>query len=898
MTHVFTVTNESSSSVTYKLTLDLPEGWTSLPISPEVTLPPQGSKPIFVNVNVPEDTPAGKYEVTLTASSTDGTVEESETTYIQVESVPGFDLSWEREPTRPSPGTSVEGAIKIVNSGNTIDTYKVDISLEEGWEYSMEEEEVRLMAGQSTTLPLSFTIPEGAESGARYRIEVEVVSKRRPSLEKTLTATGSLAPPPPDRVTRTLYPLWDTVSDIYVDQRGDPSFYFGGRGEIPSLGEISANLRFDMEGVNRAGLRIMKENWGFRLGRASVSGSYLGVTGKPLFMGEIDDTSTKILFTQESKGISLDREGENWELRGVLASDTSEGFLMAELQGIYEITADQVVDGLITTVETENGQGTIIEGGIELSDDQFEFYPSFIRVSPGYRNQLPGHGYGVDVTWEEKEFTSSFYWDFDLTKLEEGGNSYTSSENRFEATTSLDLGENLNSSFSLGLTRRLSDDEPVSNDLISTNFSGSMEGGEFLNWSISSRIRNTVDNVSNTATTLGSISASIGFDIGTSEHRLSTTLQRFAGPTETNIQNSFSLTSNFPDSPLSPRFSLRRSERDTTVRINISETSPEDLGVNLSFSASVVQQDSFSLSLSTSFPDIFPFAGPTKGQVEGYLFIDENGNGQKDEGEQGIDGALLSLDNHEALSGEDGLFIFPPVRPGNYELEIIEIQSGLKPTVDLPRSVQVEKGEETQVLIPVQPRSWIRGLVFDDDNQNGTRDQGEPGMGGIKFSIIGEDQEKTIRSGSNGRFTIDLRPGNYQVQLQENSLPERYEPTTPVSVEVEAEKYGRTEVSFGVYQKPRPIEVTFGPPTAEFSYQPEEPAVGQEILLDGSGSSAIQTEIESYEWKLTHDETEITREGEKTRVRLDEPGDWKVTLTVTDKNGLKGQQIKTISVSG
>ncbi|MBS3766218.1 hypothetical protein KGY71_06825, partial [Candidatus Bipolaricaulota bacterium] len=265
--------------------------------------------------------------------------------------------------------------------------------------------------------------------------------------------------------------------------------------------------------------------------------------------------------------------------------------------------------------------------------------------------------------------------------------------------------------------------------------------------------------------------------------------------------------------------------------------------------------------------------------------------------EQGVQNALLSLTDREAITGEGGKFVLPPVQPGRYELKIQEVKAGLKPTIEMPYSVQVKPGEVHQVDIPLQPRSWLKGLVFDDKNQSGTRNQGEPGLGDIRFSIVGEDGQKSIRSGSNGRFIVDLTPGTYLVELEKESLPKRYEPTTPAQVTVEAEKYGRTEVRFGVYQKPRPVKITFGPPTAKFSYTPTKPKVGQEILLDGSESSAIETEIESYHWKLVHGDTVIAREGERIRVKLGEPGDWKVTLTVTDKNGLKGKQVQTISVS-
>ncbi|MBS3765957.1 hypothetical protein KGY71_05490, partial [Candidatus Bipolaricaulota bacterium] len=746
-------------------------------------------------------------------------------------------------------------------------------------------------------LGLSLTAPRGDSSGERYRVEVTVTSTKRPEKESTLTSSGNLAPPPPEQVPGTLFPSWDTTFDAFVNQTGNPSFFFGGDGDIPSVGEVYANLSFDIQGVKNASLRVMKKNWGFTLDSASISGSYLGVNGSPLFMGDWDNSSARLIFSEQAKGFSLEREGEYWDLRAVLATDEEEGFSLAELQGVYEFSTGQVLDGLITTAESNGETGTIIEAGLELGGEDFVLYPAFVNVFPGYPNQLPSRTYDVDVNWEGRELTTNFNWYLSQTRLGTDPNTYWTTENNLNASTSIELGENMDSQFSLSWTRRASNDTPKSTDVITQECSGSISGGEVLTWSLGGSFRKTVDHISDTTINVQNINSGVEFELGESEHFVSSSFRKTLAPNYEDYSSSLSLTSRFPDAPLSPTFTLTRGDTDTTARVNLSETGGDGLSLNLSFSASLVQQDSVSLSITASYPGIFPFIGKTKGQVEGYLFIDENRNGVRDEEEQGVQNALLSLSNLEAITGERGNFVLPPVQPGRYKLKIQEVKSGLKPTIQMPYSIEVKAGEVRQVDIPLQPRSWIRGLVFDDDNQNETRDQGEPGMGGIRFSIVGEDIEKTIRSGSNGRFTIDLTPGTYRVKLQEDSLPERYELTTPESFEVKAEKYGRTEVIFGVHQKPRPIEVTFGPPTAEFSYQPEEPTVGREILLDGSRSSAIQTEIESYEWKLTHADREITRKGEKVRVTLPETGKWEVSLTVTDQNDLKGKAVKTITVS-
>ena len=900
VTHVFTVHNNGTDSDTYDLTVNLPEDWSMLPIPDQVNVPAGSVRPVFVNVNVPGNAKAEKYDITLTAKSTgDPTLQVSGTAKIQVKSAPGLGLKWEAEPSRIGPGMTVEGRFSVSNNGNLPDRYVIDVTAPDGWTYSLEEQAVRLMPGESRTLAISITAPEIAEPGTRYRIEIKVNSEHDRQLEKTISSTGQLAPPPPERVSAELFPTWDTFTNFNVNQNGQPSFYFSGLGEIPRLGEISANLNLSADGFEAGRLRVMADVWGFVLNGSTISGSYLSTSGgAPLFMAEFDDFSAEFLFTEEGKGLSLEKEGEYLDLRAVLGTDKKNGEVsFQEIDGAYEFSNGVILDGLITSAETQTESGTIVGAGLELLGEKFEIYPSFIKVDPGYPNQSPRLDTRVNVLYDEDEFTTSFGWNYTRTRLGEEPDYYHSTEHRFNVSTSINLGENIDSDFSLGFRRRKSDDKPVSNDMHSNSFSGSISGGRDLTWSIGTNYTSTRDYISDTIVNTHSIDGTLGFIIGESDHSAGISIEQMNIPEGTMVSTSFTLESEFPDFPLSPSFALSKTNNDTMFYADFSDQSPEGISLNISFSASLVKQDSVSLSISSSFPDPFRACGPTKGQVKGYIFLDENGNGRKDPGEEGVQKVLLSLNGEEAISGKGGRFAFPSVTPGKYQLGIEEVRPGLRSEQSVPRTVAVKAGERAEISIPLRPRSWIRGTAYRDANQSGSRNSGEGGMSGVVFRIRGEGITKEVRSGANGRFDVDVSPGTYTIRLDEDSLPERYEATTSTTVRVSTEKYGRTEASFGVYQKPRPVEVTFGPPTAKFTYTPEEPDIGQEILLDGSDSSAIETEITSYEWKLTHAEREITRSEKKFRIRLPEPGKWEISLTVTDKNGLKGKTVKTIMVS-
>lgn len=898
VTHVFTLHNNGTSSDTYDLNLTLPENWSSLPISNQVTVGPGNSRPIFVNINVPQNAEAKKYAIELTGNSTgDPSLEAFQTTYIQVNSVPGFELSWEVRPPRIGPGGTGRGNIKITNIGNLPDRYNIESVVPKGWSYSLEERAVQLMPGQSSILTVKFTAPASAQSGERYRLIVKAISEHERGLEKELTVTKRTAPPLPEKVSKSLFPSWEVFTNTYINQEGDPQFYIRGRGDIPDLGEVSGNLGFSTDGVESASLRVMKERWGFTLDGSSISGSYLGITGSPLVIGELNDISTRLIFTEEQKGVSLEKDGDYWETRAILGRDDSDGsFVFHELQGSYEFSNGIILDGLITSAETQTSSGTIVEAGLEMQGEKINIYPTFYRVYPGYPGQTPRLGGGVNFSYEEDEFTSTVDWRYNRTRLGEGPNYYHNTENNVNLSTTLFLGENLDSNFSLGFTWRKSDDEPVSNDLYSNSFSGSLSGGDYLTWSLGTSYNRTHDRVSDTIVSSHSVNGSLAFQIEDSEHSFSTSIARVDSPTSTSYSNTFTLSSEFPSYPLSPSFSLSKGSDDAIFYGNFSADSADELSLNISFSASLVQQDSVSLSLSMSFPDPFRYCGPTKGQVVGYIFVDDNGNGKKDPGERRVEGSTLRLNQQEAVSGDGGRFVFPPVQPGEYALAVDEIPSGFTTNIKMPVYVDISPGETKEIQVPLSTRSWIKGKVFRDKNQDGQRQGDEPGMAGVSLRISGEGISKRVRTSTTGSFIVDVQPGKYEIILQKSSLPERYEPTTPATVEVRTAKSARAEVQFGVYQKPKPVVVTFGPPTARFSKSPASPRTGEEIIFDATESSAIDTEIESYEWEFSHEEVEMTKEGKRVSLEVEKAGTWKVTLTVTDKNGLKGREVRTIQV--
>jgi len=83
------------------------------------------------------------------------------------------------------------------------------------------------------------------------------------------------------------------------------------------------------------------------------------------------------------------------------------------------------------------------------------------------------------------------------------------------------------------------------------------------------------------------------------------------------------------------------------------------------------------------------------------------------------------------------------------------------------------------------------------------------------------------------------------------------------------------------------------PPIASFTYSPEDPLVaGEELTFDAVSSHDPDGEIVSYDWDFDDGDTVA---GEVVTHTYAEPGDYAVSLTVTDDDGLTGSTQQTVT---
>ena len=184
----------------------------------------------------------------------------------------------------------------------------------------------------------------------------------------------------------------------------------------------------------------------------------------------------------------------------------------------------------------------------------------------------------------------------------------------------------------------------------------------------------------------------------------------------------------------------------------------------------------------------YDFATLAPSTLAGFVYLDPNDNGVPDPGEPGLVGASLTLTGTDDLghavstsvATTDGTFAFSGLRPGTYAIAMTP-PPGTLAGKDAAGSLGGDASVQDRISGIVLPSraagtgydfaellpGTVSGTIYADANNDGTRDNSEPGRAGATVSLSGTDDhgnpvQLSATSAPDGTYSfVGLRPGTY-----------------------------------------------------------------------------------------------------------------------------------------
>jgi len=214
------------------------------------------------------------------------------------------------------------------------------------------------------------------------------------------------------------------------------------------------------------------------------------------------------------------------------------------------------------------------------------------------------------------------------------------------------------------------------------------------------------------------------------------------------------------------------------------------------------------------------------GSIGDFVWYDIDDDGIQNSDEPGLEGAAVTVTyfGTDGVPGggddvqitvttdADGAYAVPGLPAGSYAvtLDASTLPAGLASSADVdggdPASSTVALGlgeERADVDFGVTGDASLSGSVWNDIDGDGVIDPGEPGVPGVTVVVTWDGPDGPVEipvvTGPDGAWDLPtLPPGDYEVELDDTTIPAGTSPTTPTDVTVALPVGGSEVVDIGV----------------------------------------------------------------------------------------------------
>ena len=181
------------------------------------------------------------------------------------------------------------------------------------------------------------------------------------------------------------------------------------------------------------------------------------------------------------------------------------------------------------------------------------------------------------------------------------------------------------------------------------------------------------------------------------------------------------------------------------------------------------------------------------GRAEGFVFIDKNGNGTKDRGEEIVAGARVFVKGiNFVTTDKDGWYSIKSLKPGMAQvaLDKTSVDSRYILTTPSPAEVRIASGAGSRADFGIRMISSLKGRVFADVNSDRSFGPGDRAIPNFPVYINGK---KYLTDFEGKFFVYDIEPGRNTISVDPKDLPAKMLPLVPITSFVDAEAGGTAE---------------------------------------------------------------------------------------------------------
>lgn len=925
ITHVFSLTNDSPNPETFALSFVAPTAWGILGAPTSIALQPNEEGTLFVTVTIPANAPAGEYVLELTATSQSNALNNGTATGI-VTVAPVTDLEL-LAPTDASiaPGDSMVYEFVLVNRGNIQDSFIISATSSRSFSLALSHDAIDLAPQERLTFTIRVDIPVDAEPG-RDVLTILAESILYDGIQADAVVFTSILPPAPDAVHGTVMEELPARIRLSIDKNVmtgafDSQLTFSTSGQIlggyfSSFFSLLDPFGPSMAEISSFSMLYRRDDSTFSIG--SVSQSLTDLV-------RLSCTGGSLKIDAEYYDLSIIGGGSNDETRfagyvalGPDVANVGIGYLsvrdpVSVSESIWTATAHaEPLDDWTLSLEGSLGlDGPLTSRALffntSVNSSGYFFSGSAFSVGtffPGQRADSAGIEVSQRLRLTAVSLSSSLSHKWNNVIRDPLQSTLIEDDLGFNLTaTPLEDGPTLTSTMNFSWDRYA--DVSLKSDISTLLSVGMTETSGVFPYSLTGKVSEKRDQVLGSHIRTTTYTQGVGLDIDAFYLYIQLTeTQNFDVIADLQLSSSADLSIRFrPETALhDASITFRNSQDDFDLSSSFSIHVTDDVEVVFDGSISWDRDDAddirfgWGITFNANVNIPLPFL-VTKGRIEGRAFIDQDGDGLYGLNDKPAGTIAIDTGQSKVSTNADGYFRFLPFYPGDYTLSADQLP--LNAAAGQPISVTVIAGETVWVDVPLSPVVVISGDVFEDVNQNGSRESNEGGLAQIRVVLESSDEGSFADTFTDltGTFILtDILPGTYAISVDQSSLPERFEFTTDAQADVVIGGQPLTPISFGGFIREREVVITFQPPTADFFYSPQDAVVGIPVTFDGTDSFDFDGTIYSYAWDFNADGI-VDSTASIADYVFQRPGTVDVALTVTDDTGNDDTVITTVIVA-